>query len=294
MAIAPPAVFTGAHAAAFAFHHDGDAVQALVDKLLTPGGGGLVRYKPLGGLAVVSFMRIARCASPRRNGWAPGRECAVWLPLLEFRQGRPLPRPVLWAPYVFIDYSIGLVTGREVWGWPKAHGTILAPGEAGQSDFSCATMIFRDTDRDDEGRVERLLTVVNTGSVVADPNLNGDIAASRFSDLLLRGEPRAAEVGGFGAVVPAIALKQFPDSNRPSEACFQAIVNSPCRMTAFHRGGSFGGDPTLLIANCKSHGIAVDILAAPVAVSGHTTVGIAWSAWFEFDFEALPASAVAP
>lgn len=293
MAVAPPALFTGARAAAFAFRYDRDAARGLVDQLLTPAGGGNVTYRPLGGHAMVSFMHIARCSSPKRNGWASGRECAVWLPLLEVRSGAP-PRPVIWAPYVCIDYAIGLATGREVWGWPKTYGRMLAPGEAGQPDYVCSTMIFRDTDRDDEGREEPLLTIMGAGAPVARPDLDESTAIRVLTELLLGGDLMAGELGGFGPTVPAIALKQFPDSARPTVACYQAIVNSPCRVTAFRAAGGFEGEPALLIANCKSHRIAADLLGKPVATSGHTAVPIVWSAWFEFDFEALAGSVIAP
>jgi hypothetical protein len=291
MAVAPPAVFTGALAAAFAFKIDRDAARHLVDTLLTPGGGGRVHYRPIGGRALVSFMRIARCGSPNHKSWSPGRECAVWLPLLETRAGH-LPRLVLWAPFVCIDYAIGMVTGREVWGWPKTYGRIAMAGDPDQTDYACSTMIFRDTDLDAEGREETLLKVAGvTPSTAAvwtrAEEVEGGWAAALALDQEFSGLP-------FGPTLSAIALKQFPDSARPHLACYQAIVNSPCQVTRMRGGGGLGGHAVLRIANCKSHRLAADLLGVPLSTAGVTEIPIEWGAWFDFDFEALAGDVIAP
>ncbi|MGH6993366.1 MAG: hypothetical protein ACREEH_08530, partial [Caulobacteraceae bacterium] len=111
--LAPPGVFTDARANLFAFSASRAAMQALADALLNPAGLGEVRYEVPLGLALASFMDIARCTSASEiMGWLPGRECALFVPLIETHPGHPFKtRFVLWAPYIFISYTIGMVTG---------------------------------------------------------------------------------------------------------------------------------------------------------------------------------------
>lgn len=284
-------VFKGARAAAFGFDLKDSAAQALVDKLLAPAVAGVARYSVLG-QGLVTFMRIARCGAEGRKGWMPGRECAVWLPLLEHRHGR-LPRPVLWAPYVFIDYSVGMATGREIWGWAKSIGRILAPEDSGQAGFSCSTVIFRDTTIDGPGSEEILLEVTGAQAAPLQAKARPEDAFGGLAARLFPAKQMKAEgADRFLSELPAIALKQFPDSAQPTRACYQAVVNSPCRLTHFAGMGPIEGDLVLRIANCMSHGIATDLLGTAVSSIGTTDVPLLWGAHLEFDFRALPGSVV--
>ncbi len=157
----PPAAFTGATAHIFAFDIDPAASQALVDKLLGPAAPDGTAYRVIGPSAFISFVDVARCSQVVNSpGWVPGRECAIWLPMWE-EKPLSLPRLVLWTPYIFINYSVGMATGREVWGWAKVGAEIQLPGEdAGRpSSFTCKTLIFRKFDPGLQGFEETLLAV---------------------------------------------------------------------------------------------------------------------------------------
>jgi hypothetical protein len=202
---------------------------------------------------------------------------------------------VLWAPYVFIDYSVGMATGREIWGWSKSIGRVLAFEGSGQADFSCSTVIFRDTTVDGPGSEEILLEVTGAKTAPLEAKARPEDAFGDLAARLFPAEQMKAEGAGlFPRELPAIALKQFPDSAQPTRACYQAVVNSPCRLTQFAGAGPIGGDPVLRIANCMSHGVATDLLGAPVSVSGTTEVPLLWGAALEFDFRALPGSVIGP
>ena len=129
--VAPPGVFTDATSAAFVIDASSTAMQALTDKLLNPAGGGKVGYKVAAGLAMFSFIDVAKCESGTDTvGWLPGRECAIWVPLFEMHEGNPLKnRLVLWSPYIFINYAMGMVIGRETWGWAKVLGDITVASD---------------------------------------------------------------------------------------------------------------------------------------------------------------------
>jgi hypothetical protein len=293
-ASAPPSAFSGVASHAFAFTIVNAAAQATVDKLLTPAAQGKVSYKVVGDTAFVAFVDMAR-VQPLVNptGWVAGREVQVWLPMWETPAGGGLGRPVLWCPYVWIDYGIGLIAGREVWGWAKELGQIGAAADnpGAPAAFRCDTMIFRDFDPDTQGKIETLIRVASPDPLPApSPILQGiETVIGAVLGKLFEGLTGVA-----GPSLPVICLKQFRDSATPAKACFQAIVNSPCELTGFTGGGFLPGGFSLEIANCESHQILPDLLGAPLQTSGTTTLPVNWGVWSNFSFVAQPGSVVAP
>ncbi len=294
--LAPPGVFTDAKAHVFCVEASTQALQNLVDTLLTPAAAGSVRYQVPLPVAVFSFMDIARCTSGADVvGWLPGREAAIWAPLLEYRSGELLPRLVFWAPYVFIDYTIGMVTGREVWGWPKVGAKIRVAGDApGVTDFSCKTTFFRTLSTNTQGEHDVLYCAAQTQS--AGPPTSVWPSAAQAAEGLITGL-----LGGLGAevlralrlqpTIDCIVLKQFRASDVPDEACYQAIVNSPIKVTSFAGGGPIWDRFVVKITTCESHGIVNDLLGvAPGGAS--TTLPVTFAAWATFDFEALSGSEI--
>jgi hypothetical protein len=296
--LAQPAVFTGATSYAFGFAASRTAMQELVDTLLNPVGGTQVHYDVPVGIAMASFMGIERCTSETDAiGWEPGRECALWVPLLETDHTRGTLRLVLWTPYIFIDYAIGMLTGREVWGWPKVWGRITLAGDAPGSPaaFGCATTLFDTLSPETQGRVAPLLTVTSSAPLPAPATswASGRDAAKGLADALLPG--LAAELADalLGELsLSTVQLKQFRDSLAPTLACYQAIVNSPAQPTGFTGGGLLDASAFELgITTCASHQIVRDLLGTAPS-PGCTTVPLLFAAWLGFDFKALPGSVV--
>src|SRR5260221_8699068 len=88
----PPGVFTGGLMHLFGIAADRTAMQVLADKYLNAVSGINVLYTPLVDAALITFLDIAKCTTPTEViGWVPGRECALWIPLVETR-GFPFPR----------------------------------------------------------------------------------------------------------------------------------------------------------------------------------------------------------
>jgi|LNAP01.1.fsa_nt_gb uncharacterized protein with NAD-binding domain and iron-sulfur cluster len=298
----PPAIFSNVTATVFGVRAPKAATQAMVDKLLNPATKNGMHYetfdnplgRPAGGPAFISFVDVAKASTQAQSKWVmPGRECAIWIPLIEKLPGR-LPRLVFWAPYVFIDYGIGLVTGREVWGWQKALGDISIPADA-SGPFTCNTIMFERAAGEVLGKMAPAIQVISRqrSSRLFQP----------ISDVLQAGLSFAT--GAFGTAMraiigtdltvpfplPIIALKQFRDSKKPELACYQEIVNSPCRLTGFHGQPLVLGDLyTLRLANSASHGIGRDLLG--VAAGPTVDVPVDWAVRFAFDFEALPGDVV--
>src|SRR5205814_318935 len=119
-------------------------------------------------------MDIARCTSGVDVvGWLPGRECAIWVPLIESHPNNPWrTRLVFWAPYIFISYTIGLVTGREVWGWPKVLADIsVASDDPAYPHFGCATTYFPTLSLQTQGEIGTLFRIAQATNSESPPSV---------------------------------------------------------------------------------------------------------------------------
>ena len=298
--LAQPGVFTGARTYAFGFKADRAATQKVVDDLLNPVGAGRVHYLSLGWHSMVSFMTIDRCTSQVDSiGWEPGRECALWIPLLETNHERGTLRIVLWTPYIFINYTIGMLTGRDVWGWPKVWADIAVPTDSphGGGAFTCSTTVFDTLDASTQAQISPLLTVTSRTALPAAGEgvqwTDGRDAARAIGQSLLGGfAAEHLEALLAGPTIPTVQMKQLRDSLDPGLACFQALVDSPAQMTGFHGAGLLhASDFTLDVLTCESHQIVRDLLGT-TPTPGQTTLPIEFAAWLAFDFKALSGSVV--
>lgn len=293
--LAPPGVFKNAAANMFAFDANVGAMQALADKLLNPAGGGQVAYTAPLPTALVSFMDIASCSSAVDVvGWLPGRETAFWVPLIETHPGDPLrDRFVLWAPYIFIDYTIGLVVGRQTWGWPKAFADITVPSDDPAAPmFDCATTYFPTFSQATRGVTGSLFRIVGMGAGAGRgvPWTGGQQAFEAISGALLPGLASAlVDDLGAGPRIPSVAMKQFRQPGAAQTACYQAICDSPIEITAFRGGGLLPDGLTLEITTCESHQIITDFLGRSPS-PGVTSLPIVFGLWCDMDFQALSGS----
>jgi len=288
---APPASFTNVNVNIFAVAASLSAIQSLADRLLNPAGGGQVRYQAALPIAIFSFADAERCTSVAEPaGWTPGREVMVLTALWEFRSPSPLPtRLVFWAPYIFIDYTIGLVCGREIWGWPKNMGRVGAAADGPNSEFSVETTIFRTLAAETRGEQTTLFKIWRTQAAARQAptwadgaqaavglveGLLGDLAGEVLRALCLK--PR----------IESVVLKQFRSSSEPKLACYQAIVNSPVVITNFMGGGPSFDQFAIEIATCESHPILSDLFGrAPD--HGSTTLPVKFAGWSTVDYEAI-------
>jgi hypothetical protein len=271
-------------------------LQALVDTFLTPVTSPGLAYDALVGHALLTLVDIEKgTSSAEAVGWLPGRECALWIPLIETRLF-PIPalRLVMWSPYIFISYAIGMATGREVWGWSKALADIAFPAPASASpQFTVDTVVFRELDATKPGEDATLLTVTGDGPLsTASPWKTLQEAAEEVIAKFVPVLPLGV-VNPFLAApdFPAIALKQFRDSSVPSLACYQAIVNSPVRIKNFGGGGFHSAGFEVAIETCASHPIADKFFGVPPE-DPSTPVSVDWAAWVKFDFDAIPGSVI--
>jgi hypothetical protein len=128
----------------FVLETDQVAVQRFVDSTLGATGSG-ISYSVLGNYVILLFQHCGHFASPISIGWAEDFETAILVPLVENKPGTLFPEKlVVWIPYLAIDVALGLVTGRDVWGYNKTQGwTKIPSGPNDPGEFTCDTLIFR-------------------------------------------------------------------------------------------------------------------------------------------------------
>ncbi len=292
--IAPPGVFTDAKASAFVIDADKDAMQSLTDKLLNAASDGSVTYEVAAHHAMFSFVDVAQSTSGTENvGWLPGREAAIWIPLIERHKGHILKtRVILWAPYIFINYAMGMVIGRETWGWAKVLGDLeVASDNPANPQFCTTTTYFPTMAKETQGVTAPLYRIAagsNEPEDAAQTWHSGNDAKDAIMARLLGGVlPDAKELFNFDPHVPSVALKQFREPGDTNSACYQAIVHTPIEVTGFHGGGFLKGDYSIEITTCESHQIVRDILGKEPD-DGSTTVPVKFAFWSHIDFQTLP------
>lgn len=92
--------------------------------------------------------------------------------------------------------------------------------------------------------------------------------------------------------ISIVNLKQFHDVEDSTRACYQALVDSPCRMDRWRHGGWLGGNFELDITTCASHELAQDLSLAAAVGECTTTVKPLYGLDAQFDFSTLPGSVI--
>ncbi len=296
--IAPPGIFKDAKAHSFVFEANKAAMQKTVDLLLNPAGAGQVSYEVAVGYGFVSFMDIAKCWSGTdAAGWLPGRETAFWMPLLEKHDNPLNDRIVFWSPYIFINYAIGMVVGRETWGWPKtiAEISVAADNPTAPMQFGCVASYFPKLSPDVRGETGMLFQVTEATPGSAEKSVwetaedaIGGLIGGTLGGLAMH----LAQALHIQPEVPCVTLQQYRMPGNTQMACYQAITHSPIGVDSFSGGGPLDGDFTIEITSCESHQIVQDFMGtAPGA--GTTNIPVSFAAWLEMDFRTLPGGTVA-
>lgn len=270
----PPGLTRGGRIHLFPVEADPAQIQQTVDAFFTVPSRGAVRYSVLGShVIVVAYNAPELTSLSQQVGTLPDRECGFCVPLVRLHPRGP--KLVFWLPYIVIDSSVGMVTGREIWGFPKEIGTHVFPAEGDPARFVVSATLFPRLARETQGVLAPLVTIERPGVMGA--------LASRWSEpghavaevvrALSGGSgkmPAHAAEGGlltdalslFEPFAMTIAnLKQFRDATLPTRACYQAIVESPLRFqpATFRGAGLLGDGFELTLTPAESHMIARDL-----------------------------------
>src|SRR4051812_15270091 len=108
---------------------DRERLDAFCDRCFNVPSGRDEHWRAVGDEVLLNFVDIPTMGSTDRLDQALGtcheREVAIWFPIFDHNRGR-----FAWAiPYMFVDSTLALAGGREVYGFPKQMGTLRIPVE---------------------------------------------------------------------------------------------------------------------------------------------------------------------
>jgi hypothetical protein len=276
---------------------DPAALRALCDRYLNGPARGAREYHPLLPRVMLGVAAIERIACtdlpPDRQFWLPEVDVAFWVPVVGGHRRGPVfvAEDVAWfLPYLVVNHPWAYVSGRELYGFPKEYGTIVASRDmADPGPITVDTWVVPEFGPDAEVEVGRLIEVERVG---------GDGPASAWGDWKeALGDLARAVVGSEGIVtlpgpgvaveafellvrheMPLVFLKQFRHIADGRLACYQAVAEAPARVTKFRGGGWLPGEHRVRVTPYASHRIAEDLgLAGP-----QSTAVAAW--YLDFDF----------
>ncbi|MEP7136837.1 MAG: hypothetical protein ABI904_18075 [Chloroflexota bacterium] len=281
-----------AHIAAFTFPADTERLTALCNQTLNVSGSFAYKYVPITSSLMLVFADMlvsSRDVRDAQVGLIPETEVSFWVLTIAIKKtrGGSLPHHLAWyLPYLLVDESNAIATGREVYGFNKLGAQFQKPERIQRPDFSAEVLGFKQFGADKIAQREPLLALRATSA--AGPTRSGELASLKNK---IAGELfRNINTGlGDGPVefaahflnehIPLVFLKQFRDAQDTHKACYQKLIEAPLKVESFYEGGLFPEAYTLSIADLASHPLAQRLgLKAGEQTS---TLG----AWMRVDFD---------
>lgn len=253
----PPIRCGGVHLYAFFAKADPEKLQRWVDHWFNAPSQGELHFKALGSFVMISFQEVERLqsldVSAEQIGYTTELEASIWLPIAQ----RPPHQPIagLSLPWIWPDSSLAVATGRELYGFRKAHSWIRMPtvgehghhdevtkaacaaardGSDGDASFVLDTLSFDHFGKDSMARRHETMRIERI-----DPPSSGPLVelGDKITDLQAA---LAEQTGGLAPVadmlahfanleVPMLLTKQFRAVGSSHEACHLAVTE--CRAT---------------------------------------------------------------
>ena len=280
---------------------DETKIQTWLDKTFTEPSGGAVRYKALGGKV---FLGVAQIGQLRTyNGGLPAKgytseiDITIWILAQRLGDG---PLALRWIPaYLFVDTGPALVSGREVWGFPKQLGRFdfspQNPDPSAERTFNADGWVVSPYGPDSptrwalmfEARPKPATAAPGRGTILGSLEALARTAVSRLSDGLMSISGALSMAMGAGGMTMAM-LKQFPDATDPTRACFQAVVEADATVTKLRGGGLTADDYEVRITSFDTHPYFDELGISP------DWCDVGQAMWLDFDFRQALATQIWP
>jgi hypothetical protein len=246
-----PIELRGVNLWSFPLAADLTALQALCDQLVADPSGGAVRFHPLLPMVFMGITEFPDAFFPAvaAHGRARERELSFGIPGLYLSRTGGFPEVgfATFMPFLFLDNSVAIATGREEFGFFKQGGALQLPSDPGSTGFTVDVYGVKKFDPETFWGETRLLTLTDTGSAV-----DADIGLP-WTDVADAGRKLAAALfraagDGVGKIAGAAAplagltlghlsqvfLKQFRDIADGTRACYQAVTLARYAVTGLH------------------------------------------------------------
>ncbi len=261
------------------------AVQTLLDERLnTPCGNKYGYGAPVS--HILCAFTVTEMATPQGDiGYIEETDVAFWY--LSYAWN---PLRLRWfLPYVFVDSSYAVTSGREVYGFPKADGIYNIPTLKQKPDnFWMETPVFMGSGKGAQN--QRLFEVNKVDSAKQSGHRSFKHEGDLWEDMVQKlfgskgkirlplGPVVSAAEHIFSNRIPFVFLKQFRDVQEPTKACYQSIVEADATLDQFHSGGWLPGQYELNLQSPGNYPLSKD-LGIP---NGKTPVDFAF--WTNFNF----------
>lgn len=273
----------------FCVDADQGRIQAWLDRTFAAPSGGAVRYEAIGGKVFLGVAEIGKLYTlvGEDKGYTSEIDVTVWI--LARRVGEGLGG-IRWIPaYLFVDSGPALVSGREVWGFPKQLGRfdmwVKGPDPAGPRTFHIEGWVVSPFGRESKARWAPMFEVrpLNGGTgrkagLLASLGELAETLVERMTDGFATASAQVSMALGGGGMVMAM-LKQFPDAARPNLACYLAVIEAQATVTRLRGCGLTHEDYQVRIVTYDSHPFLSELGISP----DWQDVGQGF--WMDFDFQ---------
>jgi len=280
-----------ARLAAFLFNANPEPLTTLCDQTLNISRSFLYKYVPLTSSVMVVFADMLVSSRDERDsqvGLIPETEVSFWVltAAMQETQGGYVPHHLAWfLPFLLVDDSNSIATGREVFGFNKLAAQFQKPDLIQEPAYSADVLGFKQFGADIIAQRERLLELsASSATDLGNPSDLNSIKNGMVAELFRN---MRTNLGGglveFAARflndhIPLVFLKQFRAAQDTRKACYQRLIEAPLKVETFFEGGLFTEPYTLSIASLASHPIAQSLGLKEAGQK--STLG----AWMHVDF----------
>jgi hypothetical protein len=255
-----------AHMRGFVLKGNGAKIKALIKKTLSDPPPDGVEYRPVSDrvMALVGNNKVSSLDSTYKDwGWVPETLVALFVPVWGgHMEGSRFVRDrfCMALPQILVDNPMSLVTGREVYGFPKALG-LFDPADAFSSETITVKGFGGNFDPDAKAGWFPLLTFTAAGHKTLEAErVQWRTGLPRLATEVLGITAQDFRSGAKTNVVNQVFLKQFRDVTDPFGACYQAVVEVPMTVTAFRwRWHNFLREWTVRVHPLQSHPISEEL-----------------------------------
>jgi hypothetical protein len=201
-----------------------------------------------------------------RVGLIPETEVSFWVLTVAMRKTRGgyIPHHLAWyLPYLLVDESNAIATGREVYGFNKLAAQFQKPEKIQRPEFSAEVLGFKTFGADKIAQRERLLILraPSAGGPARSNDLDS-IKSKIVGELFRNINPGLGSglvefaAGTLNKKIPLVFLKQFRDAQDTHKACYQKLVEAALKVESFYEGGLLPEAYRLQVADLASHPLA--------------------------------------
>jgi uncharacterized protein with NAD-binding domain and iron-sulfur cluster len=242
-----PIEFHNATMWSFLLAGDYQQLTALCRSFFDTPSGGRVRFEPLTPWVIMNFADFpeGRFVGNEQRGYSTERELAFSIPgaYSRYDDGGKLAESgfAAFMPYLIVDNSVALMTGREEYGYFKQYGWVDLPGDSKDAAFSVDVFGCKDYAPDALWSRQPLVRLGQTASAAPSPpaavdlqKAAGQLLEAMFTDIRAGSQIFTDKQSHFcdflSGKMSQIFLKQFRDIADGTRACYQAIALADYKM----------------------------------------------------------------